>query len=148
MAGAALFSWILAFVHLPDALGGWILENANSPVVFLIVVNLLLLFVGTFMEVNAAKVMLLPVLFPIAQALGIDPIHFGIIVTVNLCLGLLTPPVGIVLALTSKIGGISIEEGSKGSFVFVAVGVIVLMILTVFPSLSTALPDMMLGTSK
>lgn len=148
LAGAALFSWILAFVHLPDALGGWILENANSPVVFLIVVNLLLLFVGTFMEVNAAKVMLLPVLFPIAQALGIDPIHFGIIVTVNLCLGLLTPPVGIVLALTSKIGGISIEEGSKGSFVFVAVGVIVLMILTVFPSLSTALPDMMLGTSK
>lgn len=147
LAGAALFSWILAFVHLPDALGQWILANANSPIAFLLVVNLILLFVGTFMEVNAAKVMLLPVLFPIAVALGIDPIHFGIIVTVNLCLGLLTPPVGIVLALTSKIGGISIEEGTRGVLVFLLVGLVVLAVLSAFPALSTALPDMVLGTS-
>jgi len=147
LAGAALFSWILAFVHLPDELGKWILANANSPVAFLLVVNLILLFVGTFMEVNAAKVMLLPLLFPISQALGIDPIHFGIIVTVNLCLGLLTPPVGIVLALTSKIGGVPIEEGTRGVMVFLAVGAVVLAALCAFPALSTALPDLVLGVS-
>nr|WP_067294029.1 TRAP transporter large permease [Marinobacterium profundum] len=145
LAAATLFSWILAFVHLPDALGSWITTNINSPLLFLLLINVVLLFVGTFMEVNAAKVMLLPVLFPIAVSFGIDPIHFGVIVTVNLCLGLLTPPVGIVLALTSKIGGISIEEGSRGILAFLLVGLLVLAILTAFPVLSTGLPDLVLG---
>lgn len=145
LAAASVFAWMLAFTHLPSALGAWITEHVQSPILFLLLINVILLFVGTFMEVNAAKVMLLPVLFPIAVALGIDPIHFGVIVTVNLCLGLLTPPVGIVLALASRIGGTSIEEGTRGVAVFFVVGLAVLLVLTFIPGLSTWLPDLVLG---
>ncbi|QTF93204.1 TRAP transporter large permease [Halomonas sp. BM-2019] len=145
LAAAALFAWILSSHHIPNTLAGWMQETVRSPLLFLLMINVLLLFIGTFMEVNAAKVMLLPVLFPIAVGLGIDPIHFGVIITVNLCLGLITPPIGIVLALASKIGGVSIEEGTRGVTVFFIVGLVVLAVLTLVPVLSTGLPDLVLG---
>ncbi len=112
---------------------------------FLLIVNVLLLVVGIIMEVNAAKVMLLPVLFPISQDLGVDPIHFGGVVTVNLCIGLVTPPIGIVLAIASQIGGISIAEGTRGTLPYVLVALAVLVALTFIPVLSTGLPDLLLG---
>lgn len=148
LAAAALFGWLLSYSQAPTLLANWINQTIQSPVIFLLVLNVILLFVGTFMEVNAAKVMLLPVLFPIAVMLGIDPIHFGVIVTVNLCLGLITPPIGIVLALASKIGGVSIEEGTRGVFIFFLVGLLVLGLLTFIPVLSTGLPDLVLGVSR
>ncbi len=145
LAAASLFAWILSANHIPSALATWMQANIQSPLLFLLFLNLLLLIVGTFMEVNAAKVMLLPVIFPVAVGLGIDPIHFGVIVTVNLCLGLITPPIGIVLALASKIGGVSIEEGTKGVAIFFFVGLLVLAVLTLVPVLSTGLPNLILG---
>ena len=145
LAAASLFAWMLAWVHAPEAFAGWLTARVASPLVFLLIVNLLLLVVGMVMEVNAAKVMLLPVLFPIAMALGVDPIHFGVVFTVNLCIGLVTPPVGIVLAVASRIGGISIAEGTRGALPFVAVAFAVLAALTLIPELSTGLPDLLLG---
>lgn len=145
LGAASLFSWMLAWVHAPEMFGGWMQTWVHSPVTFLLVVNLLLLFVGMIMEVNAAKVMLLPVLFPISQELGVDPIHFGVVVTVNLCIGLVTPPVGIVLAIASQIGGISIADGTKGVLPYIAVAFVVLAALTFIPVLSTGLPDLLLG---
>jgi C4-dicarboxylate transporter DctM subunit len=117
----------------------------NSPIVFLMMVNLLLLAVGTFMEVNAAKVMLLPVLFPIAMKLGIDPVHFGVVVTVNLCIGLVTPPIGMVLALGCRIGGISLEKGTVAIFPFFVIALFVLVVLTFFPIFSIWLPNLLFG---
>jgi len=145
LAAASLFSWMLAWVHAPELFGGWMQTWISGPIGFLLVVNVLLLVVGMIMEVNAAKVMLLPVLFPISQELGVDPIHFGVVVTVNLCIGLVTPPVGIVLAIASQIGGISIAEGTKGVLPYVAVAFVVLAALTFLPVLSTGLPDLLLG---
>lgn len=145
LAGASLFAWMLAWVHAPTTFGDWVQTWVQSPLVFLLMVNVLLLFVGMVMEVNAAKVMLLPVLFPISQSLGVDPIHFGVIITVNLCIGLVTPPIGIVLAVASSIGGISIADGTRGVLPFVGVAFVVLTALTLFPVLSTGLPDLFLG---
>ncbi|MGK9063766.1 TRAP transporter large permease [Stutzerimonas chloritidismutans] len=148
LAAASLFAWLLSYSQAPTLMADWIGRTIHSPLLFLLVLNVILLFVGTFMEVNAAKVMLLPVLFPVAMTLGIDPVHFGVIVTVNLCLGLITPPIGIVLALASKIGGVSIEEGTRGVFVFFLTGLVVLGLLTFIPVLSTGLPDLVLGVSN
>lgn len=148
LAGASLFAWMLAWVHAPETFGAWLQSWVSSKAGFLIAVNLLLLVVGMIMEVNAAKVMLLPVLFPISQALGVDPIHFGVVVTVNLCIGLVTPPVGIVLAVASSIGKISIGEGTKGAMPFILVAFAVLIALTFIPVLSTGLPDLLLGAQR
>jgi C4-dicarboxylate transporter DctM subunit len=145
LAGAALFSWMLAWVHAPELFGTWLTSWITTPTGFLLVVNVLLLFVGMIMEVNAAKVMLLPVLFPISQELGVDPIHFGVVVTVNLCIGLVTPPIGIVLAIACQIGKISIAEGTKVVLPYVFIALVVLTALTFIPVLSTGLPDALLG---
>ena len=145
LAGASLFAWMLAWVHAPETFGAWMQSWVTSPLMFLLVINLLLLIVGMVMEVNAAKVMLLPVLFPISQQLGIDPIHFGVVITVNLCIGLVTPPIGIVLAVASSIGKISVAEGTRGVMPFVLVAFAVLAALTFLPVLSTGLPDLLLG---
>lgn len=145
LAGASLFAWMLAWVHAPETFGAWLQSWVTSPMGFLLAVNVLLLVIGMIMEVNAAKVMLLPVLFPISQSLGIDPIHFGVVITVNLCIGLITPPVGIVLAVASSIGNISIAEGTRGVMPFILVAFVVWAGLTFFPVLSTGLPDLLLG---
>jgi tripartite ATP-independent transporter DctM subunit len=145
VGGAKLFAWVLAYTHTPEATAAWMTKMTNDPIIFLLMVNLLLLAVGTFMEVNAAKVMLMPVLFPIAMELCIDPVHFGVVVTVNLCIGLVTPPIGIVLALGCKIGGISLEKGTIAIFPFFVVALFVLLILTFFPIFSIWLPNLLFG---
>ncbi|UHD47710.1 TRAP transporter large permease [Aureimonas altamirensis] len=146
IAAAALFAWVLAYNRVPEAMAQWILSVADTPVAFLLIVNVVLLLLGTFMEVNAAKIMILPILFPVSQQLGIDPVHFGVIVTANLCLGLLTPPTGIVLAIASKIGNISLERGAVATFPFFLAGCVVVLILTFVPQLSLWLPNLVLGS--
>lgn len=146
IGGAGLFAWVLAYTKTPETLATWILSVADTPVAFLLLVNVVLLILGTFMEVNAAKIMILPILFPVSQTLGIDPIHFGVIVTSNLCLGLLTPPVGIVLALACRIGDVPLEKGVVATFPFFMAGVATVLILTLVPQISLWLPNLVLGT--
>lgn len=146
IGAASLFAWVLAYTRTPEAIAAWILSVADTPIAFLLLVNVILLILGTFMEVNAAKIMILPILFPVSQQLGIDAVHFGVIVTANLCLGLLTPPVGIVLAIASKIGNISLERGAVATFPFFLAGCVTVLILTFFPQLSLWLPDLVLGS--
>lgn len=145
LAAANLFAWMLAFTHFPARLEEVILATITSPLAFLLAVNVLLLVVGMVMEVNAAKVMLLPVLFPLALSFGIDPIHFGVIITVNLCIGLITPPVGIVLAIAAKVGDTSIEDATRGILPLLALALAVLVLVTLVPAISTGLPDLLLG---
>ncbi|NYT73743.1 TRAP transporter large permease [Halomonas sp. QX-2] len=145
LGSANLFGWILAYANITDIVGAWVSGISENPLVFLLMVNFVLLILGSFMEVNAAKVMLVPVLFPTAIALGVDPVHFGVIVTANLCLGLITPPIGLCLALGCRIGEIPLEAGAKAVFPLFLVSLIVILLLTIFPQLSLWLPNLLLN---
>lgn len=144
IGSANLFAWILAYGDVPqrvaEALGGF----TEDPLMFLLLVNGMLLVLGTFMETNAAKVMVVPVLFPIAMSLGIDPIHFGVVVTANLCLGLITPPLGIVLALACRIGNVPLDRGIMACLPFLLISIVVVLIITFVPAISLWLPNLLL----
>lgn len=140
MASAQLYSWALTSGGVPQAIAGALIEVSQSPIVILLLINLLLLFVGMFIEANAAIIILIPILFPVAMELGIDPLHLGVVIVVNMGLGLVTPPVGLNLMLASEIAEIDMFEGVKGIWPFLLAGLVVLMLLTFIPALSTWLP--------
>ncbi|WP_108662240.1 TRAP transporter large permease [Acuticoccus kandeliae] len=144
IGSANLFAWVLAYAKAPEQVAAWITTLTDNALGFLLLVNLMLLVLGTFMETNAAKVMVVPILFPIAVSLGVDPIHFGVIITANLCLGLITPPVGIVLALACRIGDIRLDEGVRAAWPFILASAGVVLILTLVPGLSLWLPNLLL----
>ncbi|MCE7029462.1 TRAP transporter large permease [Jiella avicenniae] len=144
IGSASLFAWILAYDEVPQRVAAAIGDFTQNPIVFLLLVNALLLVLGTFMETNAAKVMVVPVLFPIAVTYGIDPIHFGVIVTANICLGLITPPLGIVLALACRIGDIPLDKGIVAVVPFLLVSMGVVLVLTYVPAISLWLPHLLL----
>jgi C4-dicarboxylate transporter, DctM subunit len=141
MASAQLYSWALTSGGVPQAIAGALLEVSESPIVILLLINVLLLIVGMFIEANAAIIILIPILFPVAMELGIDPLHLGVVIVVNMGLGLVTPPVGLNLMLASDIAEIDIFEGVKGVWPFLASGVVVLLLLTFVPALTTWLPS-------
>ncbi len=112
---------------------------------FLIAVNILLLIGGQFMEPSGLLLIVAPVVFPIAIELGVDPIHLGIIMVVNMEIGMITPPIGLNLFVTSGITGMSLLQVVKAALPFVAVLMVFLVIVTYWPALSTALPYAMMG---
>lgn len=133
VAAAKAFSWVLAYVGIPKAIADFVLENINDPLVFLIFLNILLLMVGMFIETNAAIVMLVPVFYPIALSLGIDPTHFTVLLVVNLCVGLITPPAGLCLNIASVLARTSLEDGVKGVAPFLGMALVIITIITLFP---------------
>jgi tripartite ATP-independent transporter DctM subunit len=145
IAGAQAVAWLLAYQNIPQQIADTLLAASKSPWVFLLIVNLLLLFIGTFMENGPAMVMLVPVLFPIAAKLGIDPYHFSMIVSVNLILGLITPPVAICLSLSSVIAGCKPAEAAREVWPFLLAAIGVLMLITFVPAISLWLPGV-IGT--
>lgn len=140
MAAAQLYSWALTSGGVPQAIAGALVELSQNPIVILLLINALLLVVGMFIEANAAIIILVPILFPVAMELGIDPLHLGVVIVVNMGLGLVTPPVGLNLMLASEIAEIDMFEGVRGIWPFLLTGLIVLMLLTFIPALSTWLP--------
>lgn len=102
VASASIFAWVLTTTQATEAVGAWVLSISSNPLVFLLLANIFLLFVGCFMETIAAITILVPVFMPIVAKLGIDPVHFGLIMVLNLMIGLLTPPVGMVLSSCRK----------------------------------------------
>jgi TRAP-type transport system large permease protein len=141
---AKFFSWVLVNNRVPQTVASLIMETTSNPVLILLLINFVLLVVGCFMEANAALVMLVPVLLPIAQMAGVSPIHFGVIVCVNLCLGLVTPPVGLTLNLSCEMGGCKLEEGAREALPFLVVGLLFLMVLTFVPAVSMTLPGLVM----
>ena len=117
----------------------------GDPLAFLLLVNLLLLLVGCFMEALAAMLILIPILTPAAAQLGIDPVHFGLVFVLNLMIGTITPPVGIVLFVTSKIAGVSFEAMSRAIVPWLMPLLLVLLAITLWPPLTTWLPGLVLG---
>jgi tripartite ATP-independent transporter DctM subunit len=141
---AKFFSWVLVNNRVPQTVASLIMETTRNPIMLLLLINVVLLIVGCFMEANAALVMLVPVLLPIAQAAGVSPIHFGVIACVNLCLGLVTPPVGLTLNLSCEMGGCKLEEGAREALPFLIVGILFLMVLTYVPAVSMTLPSLVM----
>ncbi|WP_317978301.1 TRAP transporter large permease [Niallia endozanthoxylica] len=142
VAMATMFGWLVSFEKIPQTMASFLVTITESQFGFLLICLILFLFIGMIMEGAAAMIILVPVMLPVAVQYGIDPVHFGIMICLNLTLGLITPPVGTVLFITSSITKISFERLSKVIMPFFAVGVVVLLIVTYIPAVTTWLPSL------
>jgi tripartite ATP-independent transporter DctM subunit len=142
IAASQAFGWVMAYLHLPDIITNWFLAVSDSPWVILLMINILLLILGGPMDMAPMILILTPVLLPVCKAIGMDPIHFGIVLIFNAGMGLLTPPVGTVLFVGCAIGKVSVEAGTKAMMPFFLAMLVVLLLLTYVPALSMALPKM------
>jgi C4-dicarboxylate transporter DctM subunit len=144
VAAAGVFSWILAAEAVPQTMVGFIDGLQLSPVMVLLLINVILLLVGMFMDPNSAVVLFAPLLWPIAQHAGVDLIHFGIIFTVNLAIGMFSPPFGLNLFVSCSIFRVSSSEVVSGLMPFFVAYLIALAIITYWPGLSLYLPNLMM----
>ncbi len=142
---AVLFGWNLSVADVPQTLGRALLYVSSNPIVVLLIINLFLLLVGCFMEAIAAMMILIPILLPVAIRLQIDPIQFGLIIVLNLMIGTITPPVGIVLFVTANVAKISFERVTRSTLPFLIPLLIVLFLVTLVPGITTWLPGIIMG---
>jgi tripartite ATP-independent transporter DctM subunit len=140
MAAASL-GWCISISRLPQALTPLLMANIQSPMLFLLLVNLFLLIVGCFMEALAAMLILIPILAPAAISYGIDPVQFGVIVVLNLIIGTVTPPVGVVLFVVTRMAEISFETLARAILPWLIPLLTVLLAITLWPPLTTWLPQ-------
>ncbi|MFC0281007.1 TRAP transporter large permease [Falsigemmobacter intermedius] len=140
LASARAFAWVLIIERMPQAAAAWIVALDLSPIIFLLLVNVMLLIFGCFMDPLPGVMILVPILAPIAHSMGIDPTHFAIVVIVNLTLGLVTPPVGSLLFVVSSVGRISVPQILSQMPAFLIANILILVILTYVPAVSTWLP--------
>ncbi|SHF47680.1 C4-dicarboxylate transporter, DctM subunit [Desulforamulus putei DSM 12395] len=140
---ATTFGRLLALEQIPTMLANAITNFSQNPIIVLLLINLLLLIVGTFMDTLAAIIILAPILLPVALKFGVDPIHFGAIMVVNLAIGFITPPLGVNLFVANGISGVSLEKLSRAIMPFFAVLVLALMLITYIPEISMGLINMM-----
>eukprot|EP01030_Chromulinospumella_sphaerica_P002938 gene2938-2871_t len=142
IANAGLFAFLITRAGVPDAIGRWLEAVLQSPALFLLGVNAALFVIGMFIETSAAIIVLAPILAPVAMHFGIDPVHFGLIMVVNLALGMITPPFGVNLFAACTVARISLDRIIKHLLPFVGVILVCLMIITYVPSISLALRDL------
>jgi C4-dicarboxylate transporter DctM subunit len=140
ITNAVLFSFLMTSEQVPQHMAQWLLDAGLGPVMFLLLVNLLLLLAGNVMEPSSIVLILAPILFPVAMHLGIDPIHFGIIMVVNMEIGMITPPVGLNLYVASGIAKMGITELTKAVSPWLLTMLVFLAIVTYVPVISLALP--------
>ncbi|PRB81001.1 C4-dicarboxylate TRAP transporter large permease protein DctM [Pseudomonas sp. MYb185] len=140
IANAMLFAHVLTTEQIPQAITAWVTAMELSPWMFLLVVNIVLLIAGAFMEPSAIILILAPILFPIAMQLGIDPIHLGIIMVVNMEIGLITPPVGLNLFVTSAVTGMPVTSVMRAAAPWLMLLLCFLVLITYVPAISLALP--------
>ncbi|MGK7378781.1 TRAP transporter large permease [Planococcus sp. 1R117A] len=139
---ANLFGWIMVREQIPQLVAESILGISTNAIIVILLINLLLLFVGTFMETIAALVILFPVLLPVAITVGMDPIQFGVMMVLNLVIGLVTPPVGVCLFVASQIGKVSIGKTARELVPFIGVSLVVLMMVAFIPQITLFLPSL------
>ena len=143
IANAMLFAHVLTTEQIPQQITAWVVELGLQPWQFLLVVNIVLLIAGAFMEPSAIILILAPILFPIAMQLGIDPIHLGIIMVVNMEIGLITPPVGLNLFVTSAVTGMPLTAVIRAAMPWLMLLISFLVIITYVPAVSLALPNLL-----
>jgi tripartite ATP-independent transporter DctM subunit len=139
---AAAFAWLMAFLQVQQLMIGAISAISDNPIIVLLVINIILLLLGTFMDMAPLVIISTPVLLPVVKAFGVDPVHFGVVMILNAGIGLNTPPVGTVLFVGCAVGGISIREAMKTIWPFFGASVAVLMLVTYIPALSLWLPSL------
>ena len=141
LVGAAMaFKTVVSLSHAPEILAAWIMSLTENPLILLFLINLLLFLVGMFLDAGPAIIILAPILGPIFINLGVHPVHFAIIMSVNLTVGLATPPMGLVLFVASSVSGERIESIAKSILPFLAVEVVVIFMITYIPAVSLAIP--------
>ena len=140
---SSIMSWVMAFTNIPSAITEILLGISSNPVVILLIMNLVLLIVGTFMDLTPAILIFTPIFLPIAKNFGMDPIQFGIMLIFNLCIGNITPPVGNTLFIGCKVGKTKIEDVIKHLIPFYIGILVVLMLVTFIPDISLFIPKLM-----
>ncbi|QLB39804.1 MULTISPECIES: TRAP transporter large permease [Mannheimia] len=138
-------SWVMANADIPYTISDGLLAISDNPIVILLIINIILLIVGVFMDMTPALLIFTPIFFPIVTDLGMDPVHFGILMAFNLSIGICTPPVGSALFIGCSVGGVRINQVIKPLLPFYAVLILALLLVTYVPSLSLALPQLLLG---
>jgi len=140
---SSIMSWVMAFTNIPSIVSAGLLAISSNKYVIFLLINVILLLVGTFMDMTPACLIFTPIFLPVCTALGMNTIHFGIMMIFNLCIGTITPPVGTTLFVGVKVGGVKIETVFKQLLVYFAAIFAVLMLVTYIPSLSLSLPKLM-----
>lgn len=135
---SSIMSWVMAFTGLPDLIANGMLSITENR--YVILMNIILLIVGTFMDLTPAVLIFTPIFLPICQTFGMHPVQFGIMVTLNLCIGTITPPVGSILFTGAKVGNVKIEQVFKELLPYFGVILIVLLLTTCIPAISMTLP--------
>ncbi|MFB9056608.1 TRAP transporter large permease [Mariniflexile ostreae] len=135
-------SWLFSFEGIPELITGFLLEQFSNKFVIFLVINIILLIVGTFMDITPAVLIFTPIFLPVVVALGMDPVHFGIILVLNLCVGLCTPPVGTILFVGSGVANVSVTKVIKPLLPFLLIMIIVLMIISYVPQITMFLPEL------
>ena len=143
ITNAVLFSFLLTSENIPQALAQWMVDTGLGPIGFLVAVNIMLLLAGNIMEPSSIILITAPILFPVAMALGINPIHFGVMITVNMEIGMITPPVGLNLYVASGISGMGMTETTIACVPWLLTLLVFLMLITYWPALSLWLPGTM-----
>ena len=143
LVGASnIMAWVMTFTGIPEAISSALLGISKSPVVILLIINIFLLFVGTFMDITPAVLIFTPIFLPICQSFGMSALQFGIMITYNLCIGTITPPVGNILFVGVKVAKVKLEGVIKPLLSYYAVIFAVLMLVTFIPAVSTWLPGL------
>ncbi len=141
IGASSIMSWVMAFTNIPTVVANGLLSISNNKYVILFMINIILLIVGTFMDMTPACLIFTPIFLPVCTALGMDTVHFGIMMIFNLCIGTITPPVGTTLFVGVKVGGVKIETVFKELLIYFAAIIIVLFLITYIPQLSLWLPS-------
>ena len=138
---AAAFSWLMAYLRVPTMLIDWMSGISQNPLMILLLLNVLMLLLGTFMDMGPMIIITTPIFLPVAQHYGVDPVHFGVIMILNLGIGLNTPPVGAVQFVACAVGKISVWEAMRSVWPFYGAGIVVLGLVTYIPAISLWLPS-------
>ena len=141
IAISTAMAWVITALRIPQTVTAFFLNYANSPLLFLLFVNFLLLIVGMLLDQSPALLIMVPILLPVALQFGIDPLHFGIVVIINLCIGLVTPPVGMTLFVTSNVAKLKLTHMYTGILIYLPALFISLLLITFIPGLATWLPS-------
>jgi len=142
VAGASIFGYLITLTKVTDNVSALVLSITTTPWIVLLLVNIFLLIVGCFMETIASITILVPVLLPLMDKIGVDPVHFGLIMVLNLMIGLLTPPVGMVLYILARVANISFERTTKACLPFLVPLLVSLALVTYWPSMVMFLPNL------
>ncbi|MEP0357162.1 TRAP transporter large permease [Paraglaciecola sp.] len=143
IATSSALSWLLSYENIPQELSDVMLGISENPIVILLIINLILLVVGAFMDMTPAVLIFTPIFLPIATSLGVDPLQFGIMMVLNLSIGLCTPPVGNILFVSCAVAKTKMEHMIKPMLPLYAAMIIVLILVSAFPTISTALPNLL-----